>query len=466
MSTADDLLRDLESDNDDNDDNAMMAEESDHDQQMEDEDKANTEPNQVNEFERSQQIDQEIVGLHKVIRDLYAIRFPELDELVTDPVKFAQSIAIFKNNPFDKSHSSADNLVGKPLNVILDGSTLLAVSLAAAGTGGVPLSESELERVMESCVKVIELDKERTVLTENLTSRVNSEAPNMAALIGIYTTALFLNNAGGLETLFKMPACNLAAVGAHRQDSLGLANIGIRAKGFLHNSPIIQEAHKDYKKQALRVTANKLSMCIRMDHMKMYTDGSQGRELYEQCIEHLAKLAEPNPNSLGRALKAPLEKTSKKRGGRRARHDKDAYATTELSKQQNRMAFGEDEEPEIAAGSGTIGLGMMGKDKSGKIRKAAIDQRTRAKLSKNNAGFAVEPNNQALNIFSMDHTERLGARPAMDFTKGVELTAPKTEERKLQQSIQSASNKKKRQADQDGYFDYNDTKGKPDSATE
>ena len=63
---------------------------------------------------------------------------------------------------------------------------------------------------------------------------------------------------------------------------------------------------------------------------------------------------------------------------------------TELRKAQNRMAFGKEEkEVGYGTGEGTKGLGMVGMGNDGRIRATQIDQRTKAKLSKNNKGWGT-----------------------------------------------------------------------------
>lgn len=63
---------------------------------------------------------------------------------------------------------------------------------------------------------------------------------------------------------------------------------------------------------------------------------------------------------------------------------------TELRKQQNRLAFGKEEsEVGYGTGAGTVGLGMLGQQNDGRIRATQIDQRTRAKLTKNNKGWGA-----------------------------------------------------------------------------
>ena len=104
--------------------------------------------------------------------------------------------------------------------------------------------------------------------------------------------------------------------------------------------------------------------------------------------ERLEKITQPAPNKGPRALPVPDDKPARKRGGRRARKAKEQYAMTELRKQQNRMAFGkEEQEVGYGAGDSTEGLGMIGQNIDGRVRATQIDQRTKAKLSKKNPGW-------------------------------------------------------------------------------
>jgi U4/U6 small nuclear ribonucleoprotein PRP31 len=76
-----------------------------------------------------------------------------------------------------------------------------------------------------------------------------------------------------------------------------------------------------------------------------------------------------------KALPIPVETNRKKRGGKRARKAKEAYAQTELRKLQNRLAFGEAEE-EAGAFDETIGLGMIG-SANGRVRADLIDSKSK-----------------------------------------------------------------------------------------
>ncbi|KAJ5995403.1 Pre-mRNA-processing factor 31 [Penicillium waksmanii] len=387
MSAAEDLLRDFEDDEDFQDQEAEGLE-----QEVEDEQPQDASAKATNDFDLSIETADQLTRLHKDLRDHYSVRFPELETLVTSSIKYAKTVAILGNGPFDDIKAlsnSAENMVGESLKSVLDGPSLMTVALEGTTTRGRQMTDAELKIVLDTCDRIIKLDRERTALTESIRSRVNQIAPNLATLIGSHTAAQFLNQSGGLLELAKIPACNLGAQGSRRQGGLGFAtNHGVRAKGFLYDSPLIQEVPYDLQKQAIRIVSAKMILAVRSDVANYAKDGSLGEDLKEQCFKRLEKLTEPAPNSGVKALPAPDDKPARKRGGRRARQAKEAVAMTELRKAQNRMAFGQEEkESGYGTGEGTVGLGMLGQQNDGRIRATQIDQRTRAKLSKNNKGW-------------------------------------------------------------------------------
>ncbi|KAJ5698527.1 Pre-mRNA-processing factor 31 [Penicillium macrosclerotiorum] len=390
MSAADDLLRDFEEDEDFQDEDEQLEQQ----EEFEEEQAPKDAKQPSNEFDLSIETAEELTRLHKVLRDHYSVRFPELEILVTSPIKYAKTVAILQNGPFDDIKalsSSEDNMVGESLKSILGGPSLMTVALEGTTTRGRQMTDSELKLILDTCERILKLDRERTALTESIRSRVNQIAPNLATLIGSHTAAQFLNQTGGLLELSKIPACNLGAQGSRRQEGLGFAtNTGIKSQGFLYDSPLIQEVPNDLKKQAIRIVSAKMVLAARADVSNYQKDGSLGEDLKEQCYKRLEKLTEPAPNSGVKALPAPDDKPSRKRGGRRARKAKEAVAMTELRKAQNRVAFGKEEaEVGYGTGSGTVGLGMLGQQDDGRIRATQIDQRTRAKLSKNNKGWGA-----------------------------------------------------------------------------
>lgn len=344
----------------------------------------------------STSIDNEIILVHKFIRDHYSIRFPELETMVQNPLDYAKVVAIIGNGPMNgesikRLQTSTDNVLGVTLRTVLDGPSLMIVTVEATTTKGRELTDAELQRVLQACEMTINLDKAKKTLTDYVQSRMNLFAPNLTALIGSLTAAQLLNFAGGLTGLAKTPACNLASLGSKKNSGTGFAtNVGVRQQGFLYHSPIIKGIPNDLKKQAMRIVSAKVVLAARVDRVHSSPSGATGEELKSACLDRLEKLTEPPPNKGQRALPAPDDKPARKRGGRRARKAKEATAMTDLRKAQNRMVFGKEEkEVGYGTGEGTKGLGMIGAANDGRIRNLQIDQRTKAKLSKKNTGWGT-----------------------------------------------------------------------------
>ncbi|KAL9609920.1 MAG: hypothetical protein Q9167_005338 [Letrouitia subvulpina] len=343
----------------------------------------------------STSIDDEIILVHKFIRDHYSTRFPELETLVTNPLDYAKTVAIIGNGPMDSVKDlaqKADNIVKTPLRSILDGPTLMVVTVEATTTRGQPMSESELLTVNRACEMVLSLDRAKSTLSSYVQSRMTLFAPNLTALVGSLTAAQILNFTGGLTKLASTPACNIPAFGSNNNRAkTGFAtNTGVRHQGFLYQSSLVSNIPSDLKKQAMRIVSAKIVLAARVDCNHESPDGGTGQDFKQACLARLDKLTEPPPNKGTRALPAPDDKPSRKRGGRRARIAKAQTAMTDLRKAQNRMAFGKEEkEVGYGTGEGTKGLGMIGQANDGRIRAQQVDQRTKARLSKSNKGWGA-----------------------------------------------------------------------------
>jgi len=123
-------------------------------------------------------------------------------------------------------------------------------------------------------------------------------------------------------------------------------------------------------------------LAARMDLERQKRDGTYGQNLRDQIEKHIDRLAAPPPAKVVKALPIPNDGPKKRRGGKRARKAKEAYAQTELRKLQNRLQFGEAEE-EVGAFDQTKGMGMIGVG-TGKVRAGLGEAKSRAKLSKVN----------------------------------------------------------------------------------
>ena len=119
--------------------------------------------------------------MHKFIRDHYSIRFPELETLIQNPLDYAKAVAIIGNGPMEDIRAiseNKENIVGQSLKQVLDGPSLMVVTVEATNTAGTPLSDDELATVRRACQMVLRLDSAKRTLTDYVQSRMSMFAPN------------------------------------------------------------------------------------------------------------------------------------------------------------------------------------------------------------------------------------------------------------------------------------------------
>jgi U4/U6 small nuclear ribonucleoprotein PRP31 len=308
-------------------------------------------------------------------------------------MEYTYAVATIGNGPLERIKeltSSTDNIIGQSLDKLIMRHKLITVITEATITKGQDLVDLEAVAVRTACQTMLNLERGRKTLNEFVESRMNRFAPNLTRLLGSSTAAQLLNARGGLTNLANTRASNIPSIGSKRGVAGLATNIGVRSQsqGYLHDSELVRGFRPELRTQAMRIVSAKIVLAARVDRVHESPDGSVGEDLLEQCQKRLDKLTEPAPNRGQKALPAPEDKPSKKRGGRRARKAKEATAMTDIRKAQNRMAFGkEEQEVGYGTGEGTVGLGMIGQNNDGRVRALQIDQRTRAKLSKKNTGW-------------------------------------------------------------------------------
>ncbi|KAF9246927.1 hypothetical protein BU15DRAFT_84523 [Melanogaster broomeanus] len=309
-------------------------------------------------------VDNEILLVHKFIRDHYAPKFPELEQLVQDPVQYVRAVRILANN---EDPTKVD------LTGVLPAAVIMSVLITATTSSGQPLSDAKWKAVERACDLADRLEEIRKKIFMYVSSRMNVLAPNLSAIVGTTTAAKLLGVA----------ACNVHLLGAQKKLALGFSSTTQRRHtGFVFQSDLVQQTPPEYQLKVQRTVGAKSVLAARMDLERTRRDGSYGEDLREKIEKHIDRLAAPPPAKITKALPIPNDGPKKRRGGKRARKAKEAYAQTELRKLQNRMAFGEAEE-EVGAFDQTKGLGMIGVG-TGKVRAGMGEAKSRAKMSKAN----------------------------------------------------------------------------------
>ncbi|ETW84547.1 hypothetical protein HETIRDRAFT_473222 [Heterobasidion irregulare TC 32-1] len=308
------------------------------------------------------------------IRDHYAPKFPELEQLVADPNMYIRAVRVLANH---EDPTKAD------LQGVLPPAVIMSVLVTATTTSGQPLTEAAWNTVERACDLADRLEEARKKIFMYVSSRMNMLAPNLSAIVGTTTAAKLLGVAGGLAGLAKMPACNVHLLGAQRKIAAGFSSATQRRHtGFVYQSELVQQTPAEYQLKLQRAVGAKSVLAARMDLERRRRDGGYGDELRDKIEKHLDRLTAPPPSKVVKALPIPNDGPKKRRGGKRARKAKEAYAQTELRKLSNRMAFGEAEE-EVGAFDQTKGLGMIGGG-TGKVRASMGEAKSRAKMSKAN----------------------------------------------------------------------------------
>ncbi|KAG8832986.1 U4/U6-U5 snRNP complex subunit prp31 [Serendipita sp. 400] len=354
----------------------------------------------------SVELENETLIVNKFIRDHYAIKFPELETLVVDPHMYNRTVRALANN---------EDPTKVQLDGILPAAIKMSLLMTATNTRGQQLTEQQWRSIEKACTTAEKLEEAKQKIFTYVSSRMNILAPNLSAIVGTGTAAKLLGVSGGLKAFSNIPACNVTVLGAQKKINAGFSTATQgRHTGFLFQSEVVLSTPPEYKRKIQRTLASKCILAARMDLERRLRDGSFGLQLRSKVEKRIDQLAAPPPTKMTKALPIPTEGRKKRRGGKRARKAKEAYAQSELAKMRNRMEFGVEEE-EVGAFDETEGLGMIG---SGKVRAEVGRTATKAKMSKMNKNRIT-----ALNRASQS-SQGSGTATSLIFTPvhGFELT--------------------------------------------
>ncbi|KAL4425922.1 hypothetical protein ABPG75_009938 [Micractinium tetrahymenae] len=353
-------------------------------------------------------IDNEIVVVYNFLRDRYKTKFPELESLVHNPLDYARVVQAI-GNEMDVTLVDLDRL--------LPPATVMVVTVTATTTSGKPLSEEELKKVQDGCAMTLQLEEDKHLILKLVQQQMDRIAPNLSAAVGTEIAAQLMGVAGGLINLSKMPACNVQVLGAKRKNLAGFSSTAAQPhQGFIFASDIVQQTPPSLRPKAARLVGAKCTLLARVDAYGQDPSGTAGRNMKEEMVKKIEKWQEPPPAKTAKVLPVPDAEVKKRRGGKRYRKMKERFGMTELRKQANRMMFNQVEE-EFMDGEDAIGLGVIGKDGSGRLRAVAAQQRQ--KLS-----AKAQKKFQLKNYGSSGATSGLSSSLAFTPIQGIELVNP------------------------------------------
>lgn len=244
--------------------------------------------------------------IHKIHLDIcraYHPKFPELEELVTDPFQYRAAVGIIQNE-MDVTN------VNERLNDILSSNQIITISVAGSTTSGRMLTKHELDQVNDACLYLDELQSTQNELTSFVESRMEQWAPSVCALVGPSLAALILGSTGGLAELAKIPACNLQLLGKNRSTASSRAGMATQSRtqhaGYLMDCDLVQSCPNYLKMRAVKAVAGKLALAVRCDHINVESGRQRtaevGRKFREELRTKFGKWEEPDKAQVVKAL--------------------------------------------------------------------------------------------------------------------------------------------------------------------
>jgi U4/U6 small nuclear ribonucleoprotein PRP31 len=321
------------------------------------------------------EIESEIPVIHKYLRDIYILKFPELESLVPNPVDYAKIVQRIGNES-DITNMSFNDILPNNVNMILN--------VAGADTKGRLLTDNEFLEVQKACNDILALDQARSKILNFMEYNMQQLAPNVCVIVGPTIAAKLVAAAGGLAELAKTPSCNIQVLGSQHKALHGLssARAGLH-RGFIADADLVKIAPEGLQMRMIKMIAGKTAIAARTDMCGTATYGEEGKKLKTQIVETFKKIQEPKVSNLKRPLPRPEDKPKKRRAGKRLTGFRRRVQMTEFRKLENRMTFGPDAQEEYRDTGKTFG--MLGVKGTGKLKvNAKKDQKILRKYDDKN----------------------------------------------------------------------------------
>jgi U4/U6 small nuclear ribonucleoprotein PRP31 len=237
----------------------------------------------------------ELAQAHRDLCATYKAKFPELEELLPNPVQYKNAVRVI-GNEMDMTK------INDALMEFLNNNQIITISVAGSTTSGRLLTTRELEQVDDAATYIENIIKVQNELAEFVEQRMESLAPSICALVGAPTAARLIGLAGGLAELTKIPACNLQVLGQVKQNAAsraGLSSISTsRHQGVLMDCDLVKQCPKHLQKKALKTVAAKLALSARCDFVNVDTGRTRsaqtGRKFRDDIEAKFHKWLEPD----------------------------------------------------------------------------------------------------------------------------------------------------------------------------
>ncbi|KAF9605847.1 hypothetical protein IFM89_018867 [Coptis chinensis] len=127
------------------------------------------------------------------------------------------------------------------LQGILPSATIMVISITTSTTIGKPLTEENLNKTIDACDQVLDLNFAKNKVVDFFESRMKYIAPNLSSLVGSTVAAKLIGSAGDPSSLVNMPANNIQLLGEKRRTLGGFSSTNYESHvGFFQETIVIQ----------------------------------------------------------------------------------------------------------------------------------------------------------------------------------------------------------------------------------
>lgn len=276
-------------------------------------------------------INQEIKIVHNINKDIYRSRFPELESLVQNPIEYAKIIQKVGNEKYISQVELAK---------VLTSSNLMVIAVTAIASNGEPLTEDNLNKVMEGSQIVLKLDSNKELVLSIIEKEIKHVAPNLSMVLGPEIASKLISMAGGIIKFSKIPACNIKALGSKRMKYGGFSiSPADSSKGIIYGCKIIQQTPIAWREKAIKYVSSKIALLSKIDAYSRDTNCYVGRKIYEKILNEIERWQEPIQTSSEKPLPIPDGTKRSRRGGRRLSKQTSRNEMLSISKATNKINF-------------------------------------------------------------------------------------------------------------------------------
>lgn len=162
-------------------------------------------------------------------------------------------------------------------------------------------SKEDIEPLSGLAKTLQDLYERKTKLEEYIKNEMESNAPNLAHLVGPIIGSRLIAKAGGLKRLARLPSGTIQVLGAEKALFRHLKDGSNPPKhGLLFQHPLVHRAPYWQRGKIARAFASKIALAAKMDE---HSDKFIGEELKKDLLERIEEIRERYPEPQKRRMK-------------------------------------------------------------------------------------------------------------------------------------------------------------------